>query len=63
MAKCSNLSNRHACEPKIVSELFFPLHAVNRKMYHFEINLLNRHACEPKIVSDSLFPVSDVNKI
>ena len=25
MAKFSNLSNRHVCEPKIVSELLFPV--------------------------------------
>ena len=30
MAKFSNLSNRHACEPKIVPELLFPVHVINR---------------------------------
>ena len=29
MAKFSNLSNRHACEPKIVPELLFPVNVVN----------------------------------
>ena len=29
MAKVSNLSNRHACEPKIVPELLFPVNVVN----------------------------------
>ena len=29
MAKFSNLSNRHACEPKIVSELLFPVNVNN----------------------------------
>ena len=29
MAKFSNLSNRHACEPKIVSELLFPVNVIN----------------------------------
>ena len=28
MAKFSNLSNRHTCEPKIVSELLFPVNIV-----------------------------------
>ena len=28
-AKCSNLSNRHAYEPKIVPELLFPLNVIN----------------------------------
>ena len=28
--KILNLSNRHACEPKIVSVLLFPVHIVNR---------------------------------
>ena len=28
MVKFSSLSNKHACEPKIVPELFFPVHAV-----------------------------------
>ena len=31
MAKFSNLSNRHACEPKIVSELLFPVNVINNK--------------------------------
>ena len=31
MAKFSKLSNRHACEPKIVPELLFP---VNVKIQH-----------------------------
>ena len=30
MAKFSNLSNRHTCEPKIVPEQLFPVHVVNR---------------------------------
>ena len=29
MAKFSNLSNRHACEPKIVSEHLFLLNVIN----------------------------------
>ena len=29
MAKFSNLSNRHACEPKIVSDFIFPVNYVN----------------------------------
>ena len=29
MAKSFNLSNRHACEPKIVSELLFPVNVIN----------------------------------
>ena len=29
MAKSSNLSNRHAGEPKIVSEPLFPIHVIN----------------------------------
>ena len=30
--KIFNLSNRHACEPKIVSELLFPVQIVNRRL-------------------------------
>ena len=29
MAKFYNLSNRHACEPKIVSKLLFPVNCIN----------------------------------
>ena len=35
MAKCSNLSNRHACEPKIVPELLFPVLIVNEEIVLF----------------------------
>ena len=28
IAKFSSLSNRHACEPKIVSELLFPVNVI-----------------------------------
>ena len=37
MAKNFNLSNRHACEPKIVSELLFPVSVVDTLM----ANILN----------------------
>ena len=37
MAEFSNLSNRHACEPKIVSELLFPVSVVDTLM----ANILN----------------------
>ena len=37
IAKFSNLSNRHACEPKIVSELLFPVSVINS----FMDNILN----------------------
>ena len=30
MAKFVNLSNRHACEPKIVSEHLFPVSVINK---------------------------------
>ena len=30
MAKVSNLSNRHACEPKIVPEHLFPVCVINK---------------------------------
>ena len=36
-AEYSNLSNRHACEPKIVSELLFPVSVVDTLM----ANILN----------------------
>ena len=35
MAKCSNWSNRHACEPKIVSQFLFPLLGVIAKIVLF----------------------------
>ena len=43
MAKFSNLSNRHACEPKIVPELLFPVHVVTKILKYwryFEIIFL-----------------------
>ena len=30
MARSSNLSNRHACEPKIVLEHLFPVSVINK---------------------------------
>ena len=30
MAKFTNLSNQHTCEPKIVSELLFPVIVINK---------------------------------
>ena len=39
MAKFSNLSNRHACEPKIVSELLFPVKVINTIWATFWIHL------------------------
>ena len=35
MAKSSNLSNRHACEPNIVLEPLFPVHIVNIRIVLF----------------------------
>ena len=39
MAKFSNLSNRHACEPKIVPELLFPVHVINKILNCIIFNL------------------------
>ena len=36
MAKFSNLSNRHACEPKIVLEYLFPVSVINELQVFFE---------------------------
>ena len=44
MAKFSNLSNRHACEPKIVSELLFPVNAINTIWVIFWIHLAKKSA-------------------
>ena len=44
MTKFSNLSNRHACEPKIVSEPLFPVIVVNTILAIFWIYLGEKSA-------------------
>ena len=45
MAKFSNLSNRHACEPKIVPEHLFPVSAINKLQVILWIHLAKKSAC------------------
>ena len=45
MAKVSNLSNRHACEPKIVPEHLFPVSVINKLQVILWIHLAKRSAC------------------
>ena len=44
MAEFSNLSNRHACEPKIVFELLFPVNVINTFMGNILIYLAKKSA-------------------
>ena len=44
MAKYSNLWNRHACEPKIVSELLFPVNVINTFMGNILTHLAKKSA-------------------
>ena len=44
MAEFSNLSNRHACEPKIVLELLFPVSIVNTIQVKVWIHLAKKSA-------------------
>ena len=44
MAKFSNLSNRHACEPKIVPEHLFPVSVINKSQVTFWIHLTKKPA-------------------
>ena len=44
MAKFSKLSNRHACEPKIVSELLFPVNVINTFMGNILTHLAKKSA-------------------
>ena len=44
MAKFSNLSNRHACEPKIVPELLFPVNVFNTIWTICSIHLAKKSA-------------------
>ena len=44
MAKFSNLSNRHACEPKIVFKLLFPVNVINTIWAIFLIHLSYKSA-------------------
>ena len=44
MAKFSNLPNRHACEPKIVPELLFPVTVVDTIQVIFWIHLAKKSA-------------------
>ena len=44
MAKSSNLSNRHACEPNIVLEPLFPVHIVNIRIVLFWKNFVKTSA-------------------
>ena len=45
MAKFSNLSNRHACEPRIVPEHLFPVSVINKLQVTFWIHLAKEPAC------------------
>ena len=40
MAKFSNLSKCHSCEPKIVPELLFPVNIINKILVNFWIDLV-----------------------
>ena len=43
MAKFSTLSDRHACEPKIVPELLFPVNVIDAIQVIFLINLAKKN--------------------